>query len=301
MTESGSPTTQPGTTTDAPQHTGVGDEIASRARERYLAAVAEPPAAAPSTGQPLTSRVPQASPQRSAPPSAPWRTTPVSGVMTSQVITVDENAPFKQIAGTLTANRVSAVPVVDESGRVVGVVSESDLLAKVAAGGEPEAKIGGRYTERRHLQRKAGGETAGDLMSAPAVTVSAHTPVVEAARLAARAHVRRLPVIDAQGKIIGIVTRSDLLQVFLNRDEELQSYLTDVVLARQFVLDPTSVTVDVADGIVTLRGRLESKLVLEPLLTAIRGVTGVVAVHNELSYDPEYYPPPPPLPTYPFA
>lgn len=236
--------------------------------------------------------------ERKAPPSAPWKTTPVSSVMTSPVITVAENASFKQIAATLTANRVSAVPVVDESGRVTGIVSESDLLATVATGGEPEAKIGRRYTERRQLRRKAGGETAKDLMSAPAVTVAAHTPVVDAARLAARAHVRRLPVIDALGRIIGIVTRSDLLQVFLNRDEELRDYLSEVVLARQFVLDPTSVTVDVADGVVTLRGRLESKVVLEPLLTAIRGVTGVVAVHNELSYDPEY--PVPPLPTYPF-
>lgn len=114
--------------------------------------------------------------------------------MTSEVISVNENASFKHIAATLTVSRVSVVPRGGPRRPGGRIVSESDLLAKVAIGGEPEAKIGGRYTERRQLRRKAGGETAKDLMSTPAVTVSAQAPVVEAARLAARTHVRRLPV-----------------------------------------------------------------------------------------------------------
>jgi CBS domain-containing protein len=261
-----------------------------QAMQRYIGAIAGGPhhSQMAATAEGGTSR------SETAPESGPWDGTLVGDVMTRNVIVVEEDASFKHVAETLAHNRVSALPVVDASGRVIGVVSESDLLAKVAAGGELRAKIGSGRSERRHLQRKAHGETAADLMSAPAVTALATDDVVDAARVAAQAHIRRLPVVDESERIVGIVTRSDLLRAFLNDDATIEKYVTDVVLTQQFLLSPTSITADVHDGVVTLRGRLDSEQVLGPLTEALRGVAGVVAVHSELVFD-EAYPFPPPV------
>jgi CBS-domain-containing membrane protein len=271
-------------------HSDPDDGRYGQAMQRYIRAIA---------GGPHHSQVTAAAeggPSRSetAPESGPWGATLVGDVMTRNVIVVDEDASFKHVAETLAHNRVSALPVVDVSGRVLGVVSESDLLAKVAAGGELKAKLGSGRSERRNLQRKAHGETAAGLMSSPAITALPTDDVVDAARVAAQAHIRRLPVVDASERVVGIVTRSDLLRAFLNDDATIEKYVTDVVLTQQFLLSPTSITADVHDGVVTLRGRLDSEQVLCPLTEALRGVAGVVAVHSELVFD-EAYPFPPPV------
>jgi CBS domain-containing protein len=260
-----------------------------QATQRYIAALA---------GRPHRPEVTAGAAQESswaewARRSGPWVGTLVGDVMTKNVIVVEPEDSFKHIAEALAHNQVSAVPVVDGAGTVLGVVSESDLLAKVAAGGEPSPKLGKGFAERRHLQRKAHGETAADLMSAPAITALATDHVVDAARVAAKAHVKRLPVVDESERIVGIVTRSDLLRAFLTDDESIERYVSDVVLAQQFLLSPASITADVRDGVVTLRGRLDSEQVLGPLSEALRGVAGVVAVHSELSFDTPYPFPPP--------
>lgn len=257
-----------------------------QAMQRYIGAIADRP------HRPEVAAAAVPGPSRVE--SGPWGATLVGDVMTRNVIVVDEDASFKHVAETLAHNRVSAVPVVDGAGRVRGIVSESDLLAKIAAGGELRAKLGSGFSERRHLQRKAHGESAAGLMSSPAITALATDDVVDAARVAARAHIRRLPVVDASERIVGIVTRSDLLRAFLHDDAAIAAYVTDVVLTQQFVLSPTSITADVHDGVVTLRGRLDSEQVLGPLTDVIRGVAGVVAVHSELVFD-EAYPFPPPV------
>jgi CBS-domain-containing membrane protein len=257
-----------------------------QAMQRYIGAIADHPHRPEVTAA--------AAPGPSRVESGPWGATLVGDVMTRNVIVVDEDASFKHVAETLAHNRVSAVPVVDGAGRVVGIVSESDLLAKVAAGGELKAKLGSGFTERRHLQRKAHGETAAGLMSSPAITALPTDDVVDAARVAAKAHIRRLPVVDASERIVGIVTRSDLLRAFLSDDRTLESYVNKVVLAEQFLLSPTSITADVHDGVVTLRGRLDSEQVLGSLEDVLRSVAGVVAVHSELAFD-EAYPFPPPV------
>lgn len=276
--------------TDTARRTDASEGRYRQAMQRYIGAITDR-----SLEPQLTTAEaqPSAQPAPPAPRSGPWSGTLVGDVMTKNVIVVDEDASFKHIAETLAHNRVSAVPVVSHTGRVLGVVSESDLLAKVAAGGEPGAKIGSGFTERRHLQRKAHGETAADLMGAPAVTALATDDVVDAARVAARAHIRRLPVVDESERIVGIVTRSDLLRAFLSDDGAIEEYVNNVVLAEQFLLSPTSITAYVHDGVVTLRGRLDSEEVLGSLLEALRGVAGVVAVHSELTFDVAYrYPPP---------
>jgi CBS domain-containing protein len=208
----------------------------------------------------------------------------VSDVMTRAVVSVPADATFKQIVDAMGKHHVGAVPVVDADHRVLGVVSTSDLLAKVVTGGDPQARIKGPRASQRTTHQKAQAETADELMTAPAVTVGPSRSVVDAARAAAAAHVRRLPVVDAHGALIGIVSRSDLLRVFHRDDAAIREYLVDTVLAAQLALEQLNVTVDVHDGVVTLRGEVDRKSRSAALVSSVRAVAGVTAVHNELSY-----------------
>lgn len=214
----------------------------------------------------------------------------VRDVMTKAVISVPTTASFKQILEALTSHRISAVPVVDADGRVLGVVSESDLLAKVAT-------AGARGTAGRMLHggkwQKAGAETAGELMSEPAVTVDADSSVIEAARISARERVRRLPVIDSSGRLVGIVARGDLLRVFAPDDADTANVINRQILDRQFGIDPSTVNVTVRDGVVTLTGEIERRSLHRALVEAVRSAAGVVTVHPKLTYRVDDVPPPP--------
>lgn len=207
----------------------------------------------------------------------------VRDVMTRDVVSVTADTPFKEIVDTLATCRVSAVPVVDADHKVLGVVSESDLLAKVVAGGDPRVRVGVGHSEKTATRRKSHAETAHELMHAPAVTVHPDASVVHAARLAAIEHVRRLPVVDASGVLAGIVTRSDLLRVFHRDDRDLREHL-ERVFADQFCIDTSAVDISVHDGVVTLTGQLERRGLIAPLLDAVRTTAGVVGVHDNLSY-----------------
>ena len=218
----------------------------------------------------------------------------VGDVMTRRVVSVAEDATFKDIVDTLATHRISAAPVVDAEQKVIGVVSASDLLAKVVAGGDPRTHIGHGHAERAQTRRKAQAETARELMNSPAVTTRAETSVVHAARAAAMAKVRRLPVVDADGALVGIVTRSDLLRVFLRNDKEIRAHLIEM-FAAQFCIDTSAVNVEVHDGVVDLAGELEGRLLVNALVDAVRATTGVVSVHDHLAYriDDKYVPPAP--------
>ena len=220
----------------------------------------------------------------------------VSDVMTRNVVSVHEDTPFKDIVEMLERHRVSALPVVDAENKVLGVVSESDLLAKVVAGPESHAHIRGGRSTRVETRRKARAETAGELMHSPAVTTRPEVSVVHAARAAALAHLRRLPVADADGTLVGIVTRSDLLRVFLRDDEAVRRRLEEI-FASQWCIDASAVDVAVRNGVVTLTGEVERRTLIEPLEDAVRHTAGVVAVHNDLTYrhDDRFVPPPAPL------
>jgi hydrogenase maturation protease len=206
----------------------------------------------------------------------------VGDVMTSRVVSVRDDTPFKQIIEALANAHVSALPVVDADGHVLGIVSESDLLAKVAAVGRSAPHVSGERTEP-HPRRKADAETARDLMTAPVVTTRPDARVAHAARVAALQHVRRLPVVDSADRLVGIVTRSDLLRVFLRDDEAIRQHVVSLI-RRQLFIDTSTIDVTVADGVVTLRGQLDSQAMFEPLVDTIRDTTGVVAVHDNISY-----------------
>ena len=121
-------------------------------------------------------------------------------------------------------------------------------------------------------------------MTAPPIITTSDTPVVEAARIAAVSRVRRLPVVDRPGVLVGIVSRSDLLRVFRRDDEEIREHLVDDVLAREIELDQLTVEVEVRDGIVTLCGEVDRKSRAASLVAAVHSVAGVVGVHDQLSY-----------------
>ncbi|GAA3771556.1 CBS domain-containing protein [Streptomyces coacervatus] len=204
----------------------------------------------------------------------------VSDVMTRTVAAVGRKAAFKDIVRTMQDRKVSAVPVVDGGRRVVGVVSEADLLPKEEfRDSDPD-----RYTQLRRLSdlAKAGSVTADELMTSPALTVKAGATLAQAAREMARARVKRLPVVDDTGRLEGIVSRADLLKVFLRDDEEIAEEVRREVVAYLFPAPASAVRVEVRDGVVTLGGRVRDTSLVPVAARLVRAVEGVVDVEFAL-------------------
>jgi CBS-domain-containing membrane protein len=208
----------------------------------------------------------------------------VKDVMTTDVVSVHEDAGFKELADLLIGRGVSAVPVVSDLNYVVGVVSEADLLHKVEFSGK---SVAARLFERRRqrtARAKAGGDDAGSIMTTPALTASADKKVVDAARIMEARQVKRLPVVDDEGRLIGIVSRRDLLKAFLLPDAAIRDEVVEQVLRWVLWVEPTEVHVQVHDGVVTLGGELDRKSTIEVALALTRGVDGVVDVIDKLTY-----------------
>ncbi|HZD69282.1 MAG TPA: CBS domain-containing protein [Actinomycetes bacterium] len=211
----------------------------------------------------------------------------VRDVMTAAVVTVTDSAPFKEIVGLMHKHGVSALPVVNQDRRVVGVVSEADLLLKEEYEPETEGEAE-RYLfelRRRRIERKkATGLVAAQLMTTPVVKVGPDATLREAARLLHERKVKRLPVIDEEGRAIGIVGRGDLLKVFLRPDQEILEEVTHRVLFRLLWLEPGTIKVQVDDGVVLLEGVVEQRSMIPVVVALVQGVDGVVAVNNSLEY-----------------
>ncbi|MFR9777893.1 CBS domain-containing protein [Micromonospora sp. MS34] len=213
------------------------------------------------------------------------RTWQVGDVMTTDVATVGEETPYRQIVDVLIRRGISAVPVVDSFDRVLGVVSEADLLHKVERAGHPDGRRVFEGRRRRTVREKAGALVAGDLMTAPAVTTTPRASLPAAARLMDREVVKRLPVLDDLGRLVGIVTRGDLLRVHLRTDAEIREDVVQQVLRRVLAVRDGLVTVQVRDGEVTLDGRLDRRTAVELAGRLAAQVAGVVQVHNTVGYD----------------
>lgn len=208
----------------------------------------------------------------------------VRDVMTAPVVTARDSARFKELLRTLTKHRISAVPILDAAARLVGIVSEADLLPKQEYRDEP-ATFSLLMSRAEQVSRlKAVAETARELMSAPVVTVRSDQTVVDAARLLDRKQLKRLPVLDARGALVGIVSRVDLLTVFLREDTEIQAEIATEVFERMLGLGAGEVTIDVRDGAVALTGVLDDKSHVRLALHLTRRVDGVVDVIDHLSY-----------------
>ena len=209
----------------------------------------------------------------------------VRDVMIRDVVTVDKHTPFKEIAQLLAARRISAVPVLDSDGGVVGIISEADLLRKEEY---PEGPPGARLLEgrrRRATRAKATGDTAVELMTAPAITVGPDASLAEAARLLHRHQIKRLPVLDPAGPLVGIVSRADLLKVFLRSDDQIAQEVRQDVLRRALGVDPDTIDVEVRDGVVTLTGQLERRSLIPITVSLVHGLAGVVDVVDRLGFE----------------
>jgi CBS domain-containing protein len=177
----------------------------------------------------------------------------VRDVMTTRVATASPDTTYKQLVQLLAEHRVSAVPVVDERRHVLGVVSEADLLLKQE---HPQglAEALGLGSRRRRVERaKAGGAVAADLMTSPVITVGRETSAVEAARPLHAKGVKRLPVEDALGRLVGVVSRADLLAGFLRTDEEIRREILEDLIRHDFLMGPERFDVNVRDGVVVLQ------------------------------------------------
>ncbi|MFI1731154.1 CBS domain-containing protein [Streptomyces acidicola] len=254
------------------------EEPRQDALRRYLAAVAGAASARsaekcePVVGREGTEPPASAAPAPSAQVPAVLR---VRDVMQVPAASVPGDMPFEDVAHALAREQVSAVPVVDADDHVIGVVSESDLLAKAAVMAEPHRHGAvGRLWQRR-LYDKSHGDTAATLMTFPPVTVHPAEPVADAAWTAARARLKRLPVTDRRGRLVGVVSRRDLLRALIRDDAEIRAEVESRV--GQQLLDPRAVQVAVENGVVTVTGRLDKALVPE-LLASVRDIDDVVDV-----------------------
>ncbi|WUR85090.1 CBS domain-containing protein [Streptomyces phaeochromogenes] len=204
----------------------------------------------------------------------------VSDVMTHTVAAIGRGARFKEIVQMMQEWKVSALPVMEGEGRVVGVVSEADLLPKEEfRDSDPD-----RYTQLRRLSdlAKAGAVTAGELMTTPALTTRPNATLAQAARTMARAKVKRLPVVNELGNLEGIVSRADLLKVFLRDDDEIAEEVRREVVAYLFPTPASTVRVEVRDGVVKLGGHVRDTSLVPVAARLVRAVEGVVDVEFEL-------------------
>jgi CBS domain-containing protein len=208
----------------------------------------------------------------------------VKDVMSTHVIAIREGAPYKEIATRLREHRVSAFPVIDADNKVIGVVSEADLLTKEALGGDIPGVLHG-LAHHRELTRAA-AVTAADLMTKPPVTIGPREPVTHAARLMFNRRVKRLPVTDDDGRLVGIVTRSDVLSVYSRPDADIRREIVQDLILGTYLCDPAKFTVVVNDGIVTIEGTPETASTGHHIVNDARHVEGVVAVRDRLSYPP---------------
>lgn len=207
----------------------------------------------------------------------------VADVMTVGAISVQRDTPFRQIVDIMELHNINAVPVVDAADHVIGLVSSADLMSKIEYAGNHGRALFERQRVRA-ARVKSTGTAAGDLMTTPVVTVSARTSLVAAAKVMDEGRLKRLPVVDQDGRLVGMVTRRDLLKVFLRPDKQIRAEIVDEVLDGIAGVEPTQVTVDVGDGVVTLLGEVDRRSLLPVVRRLVERVDGVVDVVSHLTF-----------------
>jgi CBS domain-containing protein len=204
----------------------------------------------------------------------------VGDVMTRDVVTISVDTPFKHIEQLMNEHHISALPVVDSDGAAVGMVSEADLLLRTEAGAD---EPGGWTHDSRERRAKGHAETAEGLMSTPLVSVPPDLPLAAAARLMRKRNVKRLPVIE-DGRLIGIVSRADVLKSYLRTDSDIEADVLEGVIHASMWLDPGMFDVAVEDGVVRIRGVVDRRSDVEILTTLVLGVEGVINIDPALTY-----------------
>ena len=212
----------------------------------------------------------------------------IQDVMKTPVITVVLDTPLKEVAELLAEHGISGLPVVDAAGTVVGVVSEADILYKERTETHARRGLFGLLLDASRIEAdaKLQARTAGEAMTAPALTIEPTRSVTEAAALMLDESVNRLPVVDEDGQLIGIVTRADLVRAFVRSDDEIEREIREEVILRALWIPPERVTVTVEKGEVTLAGEMDSEVEAELIPKFVQRVPGVVSVLSKLTWQP---------------
>jgi CBS domain-containing protein len=211
----------------------------------------------------------------------------VEDVMTKDVKTVGPGASLKDVAATLAELGISGLPVV-ENGNVVGVISEADILAKERGTEKRRGGLLGLLLDADFdASTKLEARTAAEAMTAPAITIGPSRSVTEAAATMIDERVNRLPVVDDDGKLVGIVSRADLVRAFTRSDDEIEREIREEVILRTLWIAPENISVRVESGEVTLAGHVETKVEAELVLHFVQRVPGVVSVVSDLSWNTE--------------
>jgi CBS domain-containing protein len=212
----------------------------------------------------------------------------VRDVMTTDVITVRKSTPLREVAGLLVEHGISGVPVTDELGAVVGVVSEADFLMKEQGpDGIHHRRLARLLGESQMTQAKLArlaARTAGEAMTAPAVTIEPWRRIAHAAQRMTERGINRLPVVDDQGHLVGIVSRADLVRVFVRADNELAHTIRREVLERGLWLDPAHFRVDVTDGVASVSGSVDRRSTAEMIGHLVAMVPGVLDTRTDVSW-----------------
>lgn len=208
----------------------------------------------------------------------------IEELMTRDPVAVGPDTPLKDVATILLEHRISGVPVIGERLEVLGVVSEADIVAKEAGPESHDRRmiawlLGGRELD----EQKLAARTAAEAMTSPAVTIAVGRTVTEAARLMTNDGIKRLPVVDDEGALIGIVTRTDLVRAFARTDREIEREIRDTVLRTLWIEEP-GLNLRVEHGEVRLSGKIQRRADAELLETFAARVPGVVAVHSTLRW-----------------
>ncbi len=214
-----------------------------------------------------------------------WHST-VRDVMTTEVVTVDRITPYKEIARLLAEHKISAVPVLTMGRHVAGVVSEADLLAaEDQEARRARTSRAGRLPWSRGRAGQHPRLTAEELMTSPPVTIHPDAPIPRAASVMHTHHIKRLPVVDSDGKLLGVVSQRDLLTVFLRPDAQIAAEVREL-LAEVLFADPATVQVGVSEGVVALSGQptaAERHDLIPVALRLIWDIDGVVDVVENLA------------------
>jgi CBS domain-containing protein len=210
----------------------------------------------------------------------------VEHVMTEDVRTIAPGATLKTVANVLTEARISGLPVVGTTGKVLGVVSEGDILCKERGlEDKPTGIAGWFFLELPEVREKAAARLAGEAMTSPAITIEPWQPIQRAAALMLDHQVNRLPVVDETGKLVGIVTRNDLVRAFVRPDDEIRREILDDVILHSLWIAPERVVVRVDGGEVTISGQVDTKLDADLVRRLVERIPGVMSVQSELDWE----------------
>jgi CBS domain-containing protein len=208
----------------------------------------------------------------------------VRDIMTTDPVKVTGNTHLKEAARLMVRHRVSGLPVVDEAGKLIGILSEGDFIRREAGRDRPQGvSLLDAVFGEGELQ-PVGAETVAEIMTRSVVTITPEATVGEAARVMGRRSVKRLPVVDLEGELVGIVSRSDIVGAFTKPDDVIEDEVREDVIRRLLFLDPELIRVSADDGVVTLEGELENRTEAHLLEELSRRIAGVVRVESRLRY-----------------